>query len=348
MTTGEEFVFGLTAAILAGLFSYGMCRAFISMRVGLDPVSERSNHTAPTPRLGGFAVLIGIGGAAVFLFATDLLARDMLNLLLIMFGGGLIGLLDDLIEPPTWAKFLMMIALAVAAAVFLGPVKSVPLPFLGWVPLPLLLGQALAAFWVLSIINVLNFMDGLNGLAGTFAIVVFGAASMVWMEPSWPLLAAQIAVLGFLFCNVFEGKIFLGDAGSLSIGTLMGAAPLLAGDSGPQFWIVPLVCLPLILDVGVTLMRRAIRGARLYEPHREHLYQQLKAAGWSHQASSGAVVLTGAAGAVIACSLWPLASQEPLVYWLCALLIGLIWAATMRALLILKPSQSFPLEGAFR
>ncbi len=344
---GETAIFGLTAVVLAGLMTSVLCHAFIRVRMGLDPVSERSNHKSPTPRLGGLAVLGGLSAAVLVLYATNLLSQDALVLMVLTFVGGAIGLVDDFFDAPVGLRLIVMTVIAVVAPIFLGPVLSVPLPVLGWVPIPQPLGVLLAAFWVLSIMNVFNFMDGLNGLAGSFAVVVIAAVSMVWLEPSWPLLVMQVAILGFLFCNVFDGKIFLGDAGSLSIGTLMGVAPLMSGGEGTTFWIVPLVCLPLILDVAVTLVRRAIRGARLYEPHREHLYQQVKAAGWSHQASSSAVVLTGAAGAIIACLLWPLASAEPLVYWLCALLVGLGWAATMRALLILKRKPS-NLEGALR
>lgn len=343
----ETAIFGLSAAVLAGLLANALCHAAIRMRVALDPVSDRSNHSRPTPRLGGLAIMLGLFAASLFLYATDLLAADAVKLLLLALAGGVIGLLDDFFDAPAQVKLVLMTALAFAAPFVLGPVEAIPVPFLGWTALPSLAGVFVGAFWVLSIMNVINFMDGLNGLAGSFAVVIFAAASMVWAEPSWPLLAAQIAVLGFLFCNVFDGKIFLGDAGSLSLGTLIGAAPLLAGGEGTAFWIVPLVCVPLILDVAVTLVRRAMRGARLHEPHREHLYQQVKAAGWSHQAASGAVVLTGAVGACIACLLWPLSSEEPLVYWLSALLIGLIWAATMRGLLMLKPSRT-TLEGALR
>lgn len=348
MPVSDAVVYGLTAALMAGLLANALSLAAIRTRVGLDPVSERSNHTQPTPRLGGMAVIGGLAGATTILAMAGLLSPESGKLLVLTMAGGSIGIADDFLNLRPQVKILLLNVLAFAGAVFLGPVAEIPVPLAGWVAVPHWLGVVIAGFWLLSIVNVVNFMDGLNGLAGSFAVLVLMAAGMLWSEPSWPLLAAQVAILGFLLCNVFEGKIFLGDAGSLSLGFLLGAAPLVADEASKGFWLVPLVCLPLIADVALTLVRRAVRGARLSEPHREHLYQRIKAAGWSHQASSTTVLVTGLMALGVALSMWSACAQSPSVYWMSALFIVLLWAAALYGMLFIKLRRNAGLEGTLR
>ncbi|NNU15027.1 hypothetical protein HK107_01645 [Parvularcula sp. ZS-1/3] len=347
MPLTDEIIFGFAAAVMAGLIANALCLTAIRSQLALDPVSDRSNHKTPVPRLGGMAVVAGIlAGGAVLFFAGTLSPQGAALILLAMAAGG-IGLLDDFFGMSAQLKMLLLAAVAFAGAVFVGPITEFPVPLIGWVDLPMPLGILLAAFWLLSIINTVNFMDGLNGLVGTTAIVILAGASLMWSAASWPLLTVQVALLGFLFCNVFAGRIFLGDAGSLAIGTLIGAAPLLAGEGTRGFWIVPLVALPLIMDVAVTLVRRAARGERLSEAHREHFYQHLKASGWSHQATALAVVAAGLVAALVARLIWQVCVEMPSVYWLSALFIALLWAVIIGGMLMIKRSSQ-ELEGTFR
>ncbi|MCQ8185105.1 glycosyltransferase family 4 protein [Parvularcula maris] len=331
-----ELIAGLTAALVAGVLAYGFSEVAARSRFVLDPVSDRSNHARPVPRLGGAAVLMGLGGAATVLGVADLLTWKGGQLFLVAGLAGTLGLMDDLFGlRPSW-KFAGLVLIAIPAVVMTGPVKAVPLPILGWAEVPPFLGFAIAAFWLLSITNVLNFMDGLNGLAGSFVIVALMALGLLVGEVSFALLAVQAAILGFLLANIFAGRIFLGDSGSLALGMTLGTAPLLASGGGQGFWVLPLVTLPLILDVALTLIRRAKRGARLAEPHREHVYQRVKAAGWSHQASSAAVVGGGLAAAALAWFFWGEAQARPLAYWASAVVIGFVWATIMLLMLAAK------------
>ncbi|GGY41452.1 glycosyltransferase family 4 protein [Parvularcula lutaonensis] len=348
MPVSDAVVWGLLAALLAGLLSNALSLAAIRTRIGLDHVSERSNHSQPTPRLGGMAVIGGLAGATTILAMAGLLSPESGMLLVLTMAAGAIGIADDFLTLRPQVKILLLNILAFAGAVLLGPVAELPIPLAGWVAIPHWLGVVVAGFWLLSIVNVVNFMDGLNGLAGSYAVLVLAAAGTLWSEPSWPLLAAQVAVLGFLFCNVFEGRIFLGDAGSLSLGFLLGAAPLVANEESRGFWLIPLVCLPLIADVALTLVRRAARGARLSEPHREHLYQRIKAAGWSHQAASVTLLFTGVMALLVATSMWRACADRPSVYWLSALFIVLLWAAALYGMLFIKLRRGAGLEGTLR
>jgi UDP-N-acetylmuramyl pentapeptide phosphotransferase/UDP-N-acetylglucosamine-1-phosphate transferase len=337
-----EIIAGLTAAVVACVLAYLLSEVAARSRIMLDPVSDRSNHIRPVPRLGGAAVLIGLGGAATVLGVAGLLSTEGARLFLLAGLAGVLGLLDDLFGLRPSFKFAGLVLISIPAVIVAGPVEVLPLPFLGWVSLPLPLGLAISAFWLLSVANVVNFMDGLNGLAGSFAVLMLAAAALLLGEMTAPLLAIQAAILGFLLANVFSGRIFLGDSGSLALGMILGLAPLIGTGGEKEFWLLPLIALPLILDVALTLVRRASRGARLSEPHREHVYQRMKAAGWSHQAASVAVLIAGLGAAGIAVFFWEAASSRPLAYWSSAVVIAFLWTTLMMMMLAAK-RESGPL-----
>ncbi|MEO1040813.1 MAG: hypothetical protein AAFX52_00850 [Pseudomonadota bacterium] len=333
----SDIAFGLTATFIACLLTYAFCQVAIRLRIALDDVSERSNHDVPTPRLGGAGVLVGFAGAAAIMMAAGLMSSSLIPLIMLTFAAGLIGLADDLTTLTAGAKLLMLCVLSGFAVVVLGPVEEVPIPLIGWVTLSPPLGMAVGAFWLLAIVNVVNFMDGLNGLIGTAVVlVVVNLGLLVGGEIGWLVLAAEGAIIGFLACNAFRGRIFLGDAGSLALGFLLGALPLVAEGEGRVFWLTPLVALPLIADVAVTLFVRIRRGARLTEPHRDHLYQQLKAAGWSHQAVSVALGFVIVLGAILSRRLGPDVDIAPMAYWAAAIGLGAIWATVIAIMLTLK------------
>ncbi|MEM1379362.1 MAG: hypothetical protein AAGH41_01930 [Pseudomonadota bacterium] len=345
MTTA---LIGLIAFTLAGLIAYGLCLVAVKARFGLDRVSERSNHAVPTPRTGGVMILVSLTAAVFALMPAGLVEREAFALLgLTAFAGG-IGIIDDFIPLPPSFKLAAQFVLAVLASIMLGPISAVPIPFVGWMDIPSLAGMALAVFWIVSLMNVVNFMDGLHGLVGTFAIVAIAAVLNIAGGAFWPLLATQGAVLGFLFCNVFRGRIFLGDTGSLAIGFMIAAAPLLAGDGTQGFWVMPLIALPLIVDVALTLVRRARRGANLTQAHREHLYQRLRAQGWSHQAVALSVASSVLIAYVLVLAMGPFANLSASFYWIGAGLIILAWASVMALMGITKPSAPNTLERPLR
>ncbi|MEM9286528.1 MAG: hypothetical protein AAGA39_11640 [Pseudomonadota bacterium] len=334
----SDITIGLMAALVSCLLSYAFCQVAIRQRIALDHVSDRSNHQVPTPRLGGAGVMVGFAAAAAIMMAASLISSGMIPLIMLTFAAGIIGLADDLTTLTPGAKLLMLSVLAGFSVIVLGPVAQVPIPFVGWVALSPSMGMALGAFWLLAIVNVVNFMDGLNGLIGTAVVlVVVNMGLMMGGEIGWLVLAIEAGIIGFLACNAFRGRIFLGDAGSLSLGFLLGALPLVAEGEGRVFWLTPLVALPLIADVAVTLIVRARRGAPLTEAHSEHLYQRLKAAGWSHQAVSlglGSVIVLGA---LMSRNFGADVDVAPSAYWASAIGLGLVWALIMLLMRSLKP-----------
>jgi UDP-N-acetylmuramyl pentapeptide phosphotransferase/UDP-N-acetylglucosamine-1-phosphate transferase len=275
-------------ALATGFFSCLATRALIPIlrrRDVLDHPNERSSHRVPTPRGGGIAVI------GVLLLAWIVLARTGLappGTIGVAAGAGVlaaISWIDDLrgVSP---ALRLLVQAVAVAIGIF---VLSEPQSFpLGW------LGSAVwfAATGLLWLwwINLFNFMDGIDGIAGSEAaaigvgLLLFAGAG-AGADPALAMAAAALvgAALGFLVWNWSPARIFLGDVGSAPLGYLIGFLVLDLVMRG--FWKVALI-LPLyfLADATITLARRLIRGERIWRAHREHFYQRAVRAGLGHAA----------------------------------------------------------------
>jgi UDP-N-acetylmuramyl pentapeptide phosphotransferase/UDP-N-acetylglucosamine-1-phosphate transferase len=138
-------------------------------------------------------------------------------------------------------------------------------------------------------VNLYNFMDGMDGFAGGMAVFGFGAMAVLgWQggDAGFALANAAIAAAaaGFLLFNFPPARIFLGDVGSATLGLLAAALSLLGSQRGLfPLWVAWLAFSPFIVDATWTLLRRLVRGERVWQAHRSHHYQRLVLAGWSHR-----------------------------------------------------------------
>jgi UDP-N-acetylmuramyl pentapeptide phosphotransferase/UDP-N-acetylglucosamine-1-phosphate transferase len=275
------------AALVAGttaLLSLGLTRALIPLlrrRDILDRPNPRSSHQVPTPRGGGIALVASVflGWAALYASGTSLprLPAVLAAALLL----AIVSWLDDLRGLPPLPRLA-----AQAAAVALGLVAIPGGP----------LFAATAGLAWLWFVNLFNFMDGIDGLAGGEAamigigLVLFATAGSGSDSPL-ALLAAAIAgaAAGFLWWNWSPARIFLGDVGSVPLGYLIGF--LLVDLAARGHWKIAVI-LPLyfIADATVTLTRRVMRGAPVWQAHREHFYQQAVGQGLGHGAVAGRVI----------------------------------------------------------
>ncbi len=154
--------------------------------------------------------------------------------------------------------------------------------------------------------NLYNFMDGANGLAGSMAVIGFGALAIAAALAGASDLAVlsgvvAAAAFGFLVWNWDPARIFLGDAGSIPLGFLAAAIGVLGWQRGVwPFWFPALVFAVFIVDSGVTLAKRVAHGEKPWEAHRSHYYQRLVRMGWSHQTMSSAAAGLMAASAASA------------------------------------------------
>lgn len=234
----------------------------------LDVPNERSSHKVPVPRVGGVGVVAGVG-------LTLLLAPGSFQELRWALGGGLvlalIGLFDDLRGLRPAVRFLGQL-LVCCGFVFIQPLPDA----LQIVSLSIHLGGWAAAahvLWLMWMLNLFNFMDGIDGLAGS---QIASAAVLFLLSTTGAISSFSLILLGstcgFLFWNWPRAKVFMGDAGSTSIGFLIGALTLLAA---PQLAITAsvLVLLPFIFDATFTLIRRVCERRKVWEAHRSHIYQ---------------------------------------------------------------------------
>ena len=179
-------------------------------------------------------------------------------------------------------------------------------------------GAPLAVVWIVAVVNFYNFLDGIDGLAAAQGMITGVGLTLAGWDPFAAACGAAVAgaCAGFLLHNWAPARIFMGDVGSGALGFLFASLPLLA--SPPQrsraAFFVALSLWFFLADATWTLARRIVRGERWYEAHRQHLYQQLVAAGGSHahvtsSLALGALVLTAAA-------LGGWYSPSPLVSWI--------------------------------
>ncbi|MDA1089160.1 MAG: glycosyltransferase family 4 protein [Proteobacteria bacterium] len=255
-------------------------------RAILDHPNARSSHSTPTPKGGGIVVIPCI--IAAWLITASGTEAFPITLIVAAAALGLAGLswFDDLRElNPVWR--LVAQALAVAM-VLLSPYSTALFaePFFGGL-LPPGLDMVVAALLWVWFINLFNFMDGIDGLAGVEAacigigIAVVSAAAGLSGEFGVFGVAIAAAALGFLIWNWHPAKIFLGDIGSVPLGFLLGWLLLWLAANGqwPAAVILPLYYLA---DASITLLKRFVRGEKVWQAHRQHFYQQALAHGLSH------------------------------------------------------------------
>jgi UDP-N-acetylmuramyl pentapeptide phosphotransferase/UDP-N-acetylglucosamine-1-phosphate transferase len=256
------------ACTLAGVF----VRALLSDRLArlvLDVPNDRSLHDRPVPRTGGIGLMLG---AAVTLLVFSGGPRAIVIPAVLLAG---IFLVDDVRSLPVLPRFVAQFAAAIAFVASTGPYAIWLLPLL-----------VLGIVWS---INLFNFMDGSNGLAGGMAVIGFAAYAMAAAaagDREIALLAAVVAgaALGFLVWNFDPARIFLGDAGSVPLGFLTAAIGVLGWQKGSwPFWLPLLVFSPFVVDATVTLAQRVARGEKAWQAHRTHYYQRLIRSGWSHR-----------------------------------------------------------------
>ncbi len=250
----------------------------------LDLPNGRSSHTLPTPRAGGVALVFAFVGAVGVLGVCHLLSPLETVGLLAGVAIAMVGAWDDVVDLPVPLRLaVQIVACAVAALALvdyrsLRPAASGPL----WAGATLLLvwaGVWVALVWM---VNLTNFMDGIDGLAGAEAVTVgglcclFSVAAHGVNAPAMLFGVVAAAALGFLLWNWHPAAIFMGDVGSGFLGFCFGALTLLTAVRGELSVFVPLILLGVFLvDATYTLVSRMARGERWYAPHRSHGFQHL-------------------------------------------------------------------------
>lgn len=294
-----------TAVLCASYFAVSLYRGWTIKQNFLKIPNERSSHDEPTPHGAGVVIVVIclLAYVPISVFATGTFSWGYLA------GASMIALisfLDD-IRP---IYFPLRLAVHCAAAVILIYDTETwhGITMLGNVKLGNW-GYVITFLWVVWMVNSYNFMDGIDGLAGLQAVI----AGLGWLMLGWIMNMPVIYLfggviasssLGFLVHNWNPARIFMGDVGSAFLGFTFAALPLMARTSverSPDLLPIAAVLFVwfFIFDSLVTIIRRALRGEKIWVAHREHLFQRLVSAGFSHRSVA---VLYGVLASVLCIS----------------------------------------------
>ncbi|AWH17383.1 lipopolysaccharide biosynthesis protein [Stenotrophomonas sp. ZAC14D2_NAIMI4_7] len=259
-------------------------RGYALRRQLLDQPGERRSHSVATPRGGGIAIVISLlvaAGAAMWAWPEAAGSVLIASLGLVLVAG--IGWWDDHRPLPAVRRLCVHV---VAAALLAGLVK---LHGGSW------LLAALVLFFTTSLINIWNFMDGINGIASSQAVIAaLGLAPLLPWPYSLAAIALGLACLGFLPFNFPKAKIFMGDVGSGALGYAVSVVLAIASLKTNIQWMLLLVPIsPFLVDAGFTLLARMLSGQRWMEPHTQHVYQRAVQAGASHAQVTGMYFVLG-------------------------------------------------------
>ncbi len=279
MTAASDYLV-LAAVFAASAGLTGLLTRELESRRILDVPNPRSSHARPVPRGGGLAAVI------VFLAAITLLGQragfdERLYWALLVGGAWIaaVGLADDVLELRPLARFVLTLAAVVACCLWLG---TPPLAFGSFVIAPgsgaLYLLEGVLLIWVL---NLFNFMDGTDAIAGVEAITIALGAGVIltlvspghYAVASLMMLAAATA--GFLVWNWPPAKVFMGDTASGFLGFCLGLFAIRTSmDDDVNVWVWMILFGVFFCDATVTLLRRVWRRKKFYKAHRDHAYQR--------------------------------------------------------------------------
>lgn len=268
----------LLFSIAGSFFGTAILRWYALSNSLIDVPNARSSHSLPTPRGGGVAIVFSFIISVIFLVRYE--ALSLSTMLILVASGSLvaiIGFLDDHGHIPARWRLLGHFFAAILGLYLLGGMPDIVLfnkkVDLAWI------GNVFAVFYLVWMLNLYNFMDGIDGLAGAEAIFVgLGGALLYWgtdnSEFVWGPMVLAFTTLGFLYWNFPCARIFMGDAGSGFLGIVLGLLALQAASIDPLlFWSWLILLGVFIVDATFTLLRRLLRGEKVYEAHRSHAYQ---------------------------------------------------------------------------
>ena len=262
----------IAVSVLVSVAACGVYRRLAIRWQMMDIPNERSSHTQPTPAGGGLGIMLGLF-VAVSVAAMNTPWPEEYSALLGLAGLLMIlGVLDDRLGLPVMLRFAIY-ALACCGAIGL----------LLW-PLPVWLA-ALLLVYALWLLNLFNFMDGIDGIAAGEAVFACVAAAglthLLGGSVAYLLFCLMLAgnCLGFLVWNWAPAKLFMGDTGSVPLGFLLAGLSLF-GEIPLYCWLILLAA--FISDATITLIWRALTGQRVTQAHRLHIYQRLSRHWQSH------------------------------------------------------------------
>jgi UDP-GlcNAc:undecaprenyl-phosphate GlcNAc-1-phosphate transferase len=286
----------LTAALsqagffcLLALLSAATVRLMIGVRV-MDTPDPRKAHAQPTPKGGGVGIVVaflaGIGGLYALGEVAPLSQPYFRGVTMAAMAIAVVSFADDVLDWPFTVKLGAQLLAALAAVATGLYVQVYRIPYVGPIDLGWF-GAVLTLAWIVFATNAMNFIDGLNGLAGGVALIACAfLAYIAALQGGWFVYVVAIllaaGLVGFLPFNFPRARIFLGDVGSQFCGfmlAMLGVAASRFEGVEMSFVLVPMLLSGVLFDVAFTLARRGLAGQPLARAHRGHLYQVAQRAG---------------------------------------------------------------------
>lgn len=299
-----DLIYSVPALMIAAVSQCWLLTAIacrVAPRLGIvdQPDNRRKVHRVPTPLMGGVAIFLSFGLCALegwYAGCSWLTAdRETTHISLTLFiSAGLycaLGLYDDRYHLRPLQKFLGQIVAAIPFAVW-GHSSDV-VNVLGWNIDLGMLGIPFTIFWLVACTNLVNLMDGLDGLAASISLVVSVTVAFLAMQQDLPGIAGLNLILagvlfGFLLHNWAPAKIFMGDSGSLTLGFLVGAFAIESSfkTATGMTLVPPIVLLSIpMFDTTMAIVRRKLNGRGIGEADRQHFHHCLRDRGLSTRQS---------------------------------------------------------------
>jgi UDP-GlcNAc:undecaprenyl-phosphate GlcNAc-1-phosphate transferase len=321
------------SVLTAFLVSSGIC-GWCTIRqnqLWLDQPGERSLHVIPVPRLGGVGIWIGFSSGLIlgWEYLKDVFDKSVFQAGILLL---IVALVDDRRRLNPVIRLLAQL-IAALLTVFVAKIY-IQFDFSVWLWMFLSL---IAIVWG---INLYNFMDGIDGLAGSMAVIGFSALGLLGflqnqMPFSFLCSLLIVANIGFLFFNFPPAKIFMGDSGSTLLGFSMVVVSILGWKLGIYTVWIPLgIFAPFWFDATYTLLNRMLRKEKIWLPHREHVYQRWVLRGYSHRRVTTAYIflMVFSAALAVAWQVYFSGYNHPLVFSIWILVCSVVLAYSEKIL----------------
>ena len=272
-------------------FAVSMAVTGFSRLGGLGDIPDhRSSHARITPTAGGLGIMAGIGAAiliAALFHANIFFSRPgsverLASFMSLVFAASFLGLVDDRFVLPSKIKFPIILLLSALACSIIGSVMKIPFGG-GYLHLPFWAGLAGSILWMFTVTNAVNFADGINGMFATTLGIASAGLCALALKVDAPITALlggvlSASLMGFLPYN-FRRKaaVFSGDCGSLGAAFLYAGAVLFLIYEQPDLQLLyagPLLIMPILADVLITLVRKPGLGIGFLAPHNIHIFQR--------------------------------------------------------------------------
>lgn len=261
-----------------------------------DMPTRRGSHHDPIPNIGGLAMSAVLFCAIIALVVLEKVTfHEAFVWLFSVSILGIVGFLDDIRDLSTLLRIVVHMMVGVVVVQVCGGINRVNL---GFMVIEFDYFSAVLGFiWVVGFINMYNFMDGINGLAGCQALIS-GLCFSFWFylfgQPGEAMILLSIAAVsaGFLYWNLTPSRVFMGDSGSTMLGGAFAIACLELHNSQQLPILFPaLIFTWFLLDTSITLIKRLLKGEKIWQAHRQHFYQKLAVKPKDHIKVTGMISL---------------------------------------------------------